>query len=142
MLWYVANSTAVAKEFGFRHGDVIQEWMWDEDVDDALRADIQDLTGEELADEDWDGAPDGAIIWWRDGDDEDTLSDTIVDASAVLDDDAPFWILTPKTGRPGAASSFTIRNAAKTAGMNIEQPLTVSPNWIAVRLLHFGGREH
>lgn len=142
MLCDVANSTAIAKELGFQHGDVVQEWMWDDDVDDSIRQSIQDETGEEIADEDWDGGPDGAIIWWRDGDDEDTLSDTIVDASTVLDDDAPFWILTPKPGREGAASSFTIRSAAKTAGMNIEQPLTISQNWIAIRLLRFGGHEN
>lgn len=137
----MARTTAIAKELGFEKGDVVQEWMWDDDVDDSIRTSIENVTGEELADEDWDGAPDGAIIWWRDGDDEDTLSDTIVDATQMLDDNAPIWIITPKAGRTGAASSFTIRNAAQTAGMNIEQPLSASDNWNAIRLLHYGGRE-
>ena len=36
-------------------------------------AKIEELTGEELVDEDYDSAVDGVIIWWRDGDDEDDL---------------------------------------------------------------------
>ena len=77
------NQTASdnAEEFGFQAGDLVQEWLWDDDVDDSIRAKIEELTGEELVDEDYDSAVDGVIIWWRDGDDEDELSDTIVDAA-------------------------------------------------------------
>lgn len=83
------NQTASdnAEEFGFHAGDLVQEWLWDDDVDDSIRAKIEELTGEELVDEDYDSAVDGVIIWWRDGDDEDELADTIVDAYAVLGDD-------------------------------------------------------
>ncbi len=73
-----------------------------------------------------------------DGDDEDELSDTIVDAYAVLGDDGPLWVLTPKPGRPGAASSSTVQSAAKTAGMNAATPLTVSGDWNGIRLRAFG----
>ena len=75
------NQTASdnAEEFGFHAGDLVQEWLWDDDVDDSIRAKIEELTGEELVDEDYDSAVDGVIIWWRDGDDEDELADTIVD---------------------------------------------------------------
>lgn len=33
------NQTASdnAEEFGFRTGDLIQEWLWDDDVDDTIR---------------------------------------------------------------------------------------------------------
>ena len=100
------NQTASqnAEEFGFEPGDIVQEWLWDDDVDDSIRAQIEELTGEDLVDEDYDSAVDGVIVWWRDGDDEDELSDTIVDAYAVLGNDGPLWVLTPKPGRPGAAS--------------------------------------
>ncbi len=131
------NQTASdnAEEFGFRTGDLIQEWLWDDDVDDTIREKIETLTGEELVDEDYDSAVDGVIIWWRDGDDEDALSDTIVDAYAVLGQDGPFWVLTPK---PGAPASNTVQNAAKTAGMNASTPLTVSDDWNGIRLRAFG----
>ena len=66
------NQTASdnAEEFGFQAGDLVQEWLWDDDVDDSIRAKIEELTGEELVDEDYDSAVDGVIIWWRDGDPE------------------------------------------------------------------------
>ena len=107
-------------------------------VDDSIRAQIEELTGEDLVDEDYDSAVDGVIVWWRDGDDEDELSDTIVDAYAVLGNDGPLWILTPKPGRPGAASSSPVQSAAQTAGMNAATPLTVSSDWNGIRLRAFG----
>ena len=78
------NQTASqnAEEFGFEPGDIVQEWLWDDDVDDSIRAQIEELTGEDLVDEDYDSAVDGVIVWWRDGDDEDELSDTIVARAA------------------------------------------------------------
>ena len=137
---FTVNETASqnGEEFGFQSGDIVQEWLWDDDVDDSVRAKIEDLTGEDLVDEDYDSAVDGAIVWWRDGDDEDELSDTIVDAYSVVGDDGPFWVLTPKPGRTGAASSSTVQSAAKTAGMNAATPLTVSPDWNGIRLRAFG----
>ena len=134
------NETASqnAEEFGFHSGGIIQEWLWDDDVDEGIRTKIEKLTGTELVDEDYDSAVDGVIIWWRDGDDEDGLADTIVDAYAVLGDDGPLWVLTPKPGRAGAPSSSTVPSAAKTAGMNAAVPLTVSHDWNGVRLRAFG----
>ena len=134
------NQTASdnTEEFGFHTGDLIQEWLWDDDVDDTIREKIETLTGEELVDEDYDSAVDGVIIWWRDGDDEDALSDTIVDAYAVLGQDGPFWVLAPKPGRSGAPAANTVQNAAKTAGMNASTPLTVSDDWNGIRLRAFG----
>jgi hypothetical protein len=137
---FIVNETASqnAEEFGFHSGDTIQEWLWDDDVDDSIRTKIEALTGQELVDEDYDSAVDGVIIWWRDGDDEDALADTIVDASSVLGNDGPLWVLTPKPGRPGAASANVVLSAAKTAGMNGLTPLTVAPDWNGVRLRAFG----
>lgn len=134
------NQTASdnAEEFGFRQGGLVQEWLWDDDVDDSIREKIEKLTNEDLVDEEYDSAVDGAIIWWRDGDDEDELSDTIVDAYAVLGDDGPLWVLTPKPGREGAPSPSTVQNAAKTAGMNAATPLTVSDDWNGILLRAFG----
>lgn len=99
---FTVNETASqnGEEFGFQSGDIVQEWLWDDDVDDSVRAKIEDLTGEDLVDEDYDSAVDGAIVWWRDGDDEDELSDTIVDAYSVVGDDGPFWVLTPSPAGP------------------------------------------
>jgi hypothetical protein len=131
-----------AAEFGFESEDIVQEWLWDDDVDEELRNGIAGITGTDLVDEDYDGVADGVILWWRDGDDEDELADTIVDAETTRDEEAPFWIVTPKPGREGAASPFTIQNAAKNSGMNVLTPVTVSANWNGVRLVSFGkGRQ-
>lgn len=134
------NQTAIqhAEEFGFKSGDIVQEWLWDDDVDDGIRERIVDVTGEDLVDEEYDEPVDGVIIWWRDGDDEDALSDTIVDAYAVLGDDGPLWVLLPKPGRSGAPSANTVQSAAKTAGMNAATPLTVNADWNGVQLRAFG----
>ena len=43
-------------------GDLIQEWLWDDDVDDTIREKIETLTGEELVDEDNDSAVDGSSL--------------------------------------------------------------------------------
>lgn len=142
--WYadvVAEMTTKrAEEFDFHQGFIVQEWLWDDDVDNdgTIRQMIENSTGEELVDEDYDGPVDGVIIWWRDGDEEDDLADTIVDASTSLEDEAPVWVLTPKPGRTGAPSPGTLPNAAKTAGMNVAMPITISSDWNATRLRAFG----
>jgi hypothetical protein len=134
------NETASknAEEFGFHEGDIVQEWLWDDDVSETIREKIMDLTGQDLVDEDYASAVDGVIIWWRDGDDEDDLADTIVDAYSVVGEDGPLWIITPKPGRSGAPGSNTVQSAAKTAGMNAATPLTVSEDWNGIRLRAFG----
>ena len=55
---FTVNETASqnGEEFGFQSGDIVQEWLWDDDVDDSVRAKIEDLTGEDLVDEDYDSA--------------------------------------------------------------------------------------
>lgn len=132
------TASGQAEEFGFHSGDIVQEWLWDDDVDDSIRQQIESLTDEELVDEDYDSAVDGAIIWWRDGDDEDALADTIVDAYTVVDEDGPLWVLTPKPGRSGAAGAGIIQSAAKTAGMNATTLLSLTHDWNGLLLCPFG----
>ena len=121
------NQTASqnAEEFGFEPGDIVQEWLWDDDVDDSIRAQIEELTGEDLVDEDYDSAVDGVIVWWRDGDDEDELSDTIVDAYAVLGNDGPLWILTPKPGRPGPSARTGTASACAHSARAADKPQSI-----------------
>ena len=67
---------------GFKDGDLIQEFGYDDDVDFDLRDDIEDLTGSELLDEDDHEVVDAAILWWRAGDGD--LVDTLVDSLTTL----------------------------------------------------------
>lgn len=140
----MVNTTSVqASELGFMKDDIIQEWLWDDDVDESIREAICATTCQDLVDEDYDGAVDGSILWWRDGDDEDALTDDLVDAEAALEPSAPFWIFNLKPGREGAASPVVIQNAAKNAGLTPSKPASLNNDWNAIRLIPFGaGRQH
>ena len=122
--------------FGFLPGYVVQEFGWDEDVDQALREAIEDHTGNELADEDHDEVTDGVIVWWREGDGD--LVDSLVDAQTVLEDGASIWVLNVKAGRDGHISHNDIQDAANTAGMNTMSTLSVAEDWTATKVANRG----
>ena len=121
--------------FAFKTGQVIQEFGWDDDTDEELRAAIQSSTGTELVDEYHDDVADAAIVWWRSDDGDVTdLTDQLVDAQTVLDDSAHVWLLTPKPGRPGHVAPSDIAEAASTAGMHATSSLSVAPDWSVTKL--------
>jgi hypothetical protein len=123
----------VAGKLGFKDGDLIQEFGYDEDVDFDLRADIEDLTGSELLNEEDQDAVDAAILWWRDGDGD--LVDALVDSLTMLDDGGVVWVLTPKSGRDGYVPPSDIQEAAPTAGLHVTTSAGVSDDWAAARLV-------
>jgi hypothetical protein len=97
-----ATSVNVAEKLGFKNGDLIQEFGYDDDVDFDLREDIEDLTGSELLDEDDHDVADAVIFWWRDGDGD--LVDSLMDSLTTLSENGVVWVLTPKSGRAGYVS--------------------------------------
>ena len=48
------DAPGYAGKLGIQRGQVVQEWGWDEDTDDDIRADAEDACGGELLDEDTD----------------------------------------------------------------------------------------
>jgi hypothetical protein len=128
-----ATSVNVAEKLGFKNGDLIQEFGYDDDVDFDLRDDIEDLTGSELLDEDEHDVVDAAILWWR-ADDGD-LVDTLVEPLTTLREGGVIWVLTPKSGRPGYVSPADIQDAAPTAGLHVTTSAGVSKDWSATRLV-------
>ena len=121
--------------FGLKAEQVVQEFGWDDDTDDALRAAIEAATGTELVDETYDDVVDAALVWWRSDDGDVTdLTDQLVDAQTVLDDGAHVWLLTPKSGRDGHVAPSDIAEAATTAGMQTTSSLSVAPDWSATKL--------
>ena len=50
---------------GFQPGEIVQEFYYDDDVDETLRDNIETRLGTQLVDEDDRDVSDGAIIWWR-----------------------------------------------------------------------------
>lgn len=120
---------------GFRSGQVVQEWGYDEDVDPRLRADVEAATGTELVDEDYGDVTDGAILWWREEDgDVSDLADTLVDAQANLDNGGLIWVLSPKSGRPGHVQPRDVEEAASTAGLHATTAVAAAPRWSGIRL--------
>ncbi len=124
-------SSPVAR-LGFSVGQVVQEFGYDDDVDEELRAAVQAVTGTGLVDENYDDVTDVALIWWRDGDGD--LADALVDAQTVLDDGGPVWVLTPKAGRPGQVDHGELEEAATTAGLHAMTTFAIAPEWSATKL--------
>jgi hypothetical protein len=123
----------VAGKLGFKPGDLIQEFGYDEDVDFDLRADIEDLVGTELLTEDDHDVVDAVILWWRDGDGD--LVDALVDSLTTLNEGGMVWVLTPKSGRDGYVPPNEIQEAAPTAGLHATSSAGVSEDWAATRLV-------
>jgi hypothetical protein len=127
-----AAGSNVAARLGFKSGDLIQEFGYDEDVDLDLRDAIEDVVGSELLDEDEHDVVDGVVVWWRDGDGD--LVDMLVDAQTTLDDQGVIWLLTPKQGRDGYVPPVEVQESAPTAGLHSTSTAGVSKDWHATRL--------
>ncbi|ASR54809.1 DUF3052 domain-containing protein [Cellulomonas sp. CW35] len=121
-----------AARLGFAAGQVIQELGYDDDVDEGLRESIEAITGAEMVDEEYDDVTDGAVIWFREDDGD--LTDYLVDAMTVLEDNGPIWVLSPKSGRPGHVSHSDIEEAATTSGLHAMSTFAIAPDWSATRL--------
>src|SRR5690242_7466938 len=102
----------MAARMGFRPSQVVQEFGYDDDVDDDLRLAIETLTGNELLDEESQDVVDAALHWWREGDGD--LVDALVDALTNLADGGVIWLLTPKSGRDGHVEPSEIDEAGPT----------------------------
>ncbi|MDR0433383.1 MAG: DUF3052 domain-containing protein [Bifidobacteriaceae bacterium] len=127
-----ATAADLAGSFGFVSGQWVQELGYDDDVDFDLREAIEALTGTELVDEDWGDVTDGTIVWWRDGDGD--LTDTLINALAILEEGGVVWVLTPKAGRSGYVAPGEIAMAASTAGLHATSSVSVAPEWAGTRL--------
>ncbi|HEX4100473.1 MAG TPA: DUF3052 domain-containing protein [Pseudonocardiaceae bacterium] len=122
----------VAERLGIETDMIVQELGWDEDVDDDVRAAIEEVIGGDLLDEDSDEVVDVVLLWWRDQDGD--LVDTLVDARTPLADNGVIWVLTPKTGRHGHVEPSDLAEAAPTVGLAQMSNLSVSEDWSATRL--------
>jgi len=128
-----AGSTGVAERLGIEPGMVVQEIGWDEDVDDDVRADIEERIGSDLLDEDADDVVDVVLLWWREEDGD--LVDALMDAMGPLADTGVIWVLTPKTGRDGHVEPSEIAEAVPTAGLSQTSSVSVGADWAATRLV-------
>ncbi|MDD7384268.1 MAG: DUF3052 family protein [Actinomycetaceae bacterium] len=129
------------KSFDFAKGSVVQEFGYDDDVNNSVRQQIETMTGQALVDEDYDDIADGAIAWWRaeDGDTDD-LADLFLDVRDNLDSPAsPVWLMIPGPQSEGHVRAAEIEEAADAAGL-ISTTTIPAGGWIAVRIAARGER--
>jgi Protein of unknown function (DUF3052) len=122
-----------AARLGFQPGQVVQEIGYDDDVDQELREAIEEITGQDLVDEDYDDVADAVVLWFRDEDGD--LTDALVDAIGLLEDGGIIWLMTPKTGRDGYVEPSDISEAAQTAGLSQTKSVSVAKDWAGARMV-------
>jgi hypothetical protein len=127
-----ADTQNAGGRLGLTRGDVVQEFGWDEDVDDDLRIQIEDTVDGDLVDGDYGNVVDAVLMWWREGDGD--LVDALVDALTDLADGGVIWLLTPKVGRPNEVEAADITEAAPIAGLAVTTTMAISADWTATRL--------
>ena len=127
-----ATNGSVAK-LGFVSGQGVQEFGWDEDVDDELRLAIEAVTGGELEDEESTDVADAVLMWWREEDGD--LVDALVDALTNLADRGFVVLMTPKAGREGHVDASDVEEAALTAGLHTSGTVNACADWAGTRLV-------
>jgi hypothetical protein len=127
-----AAEKSMASRMSLRTGQAVQEFGYDDDVDEELRAAIEELTGTKIADEEAQDVVDAVLLWWRDGDGD--LVDTLVDTLPNLAEGGVIWLLTPKSGRPGHVEPSDVEDAAPTAGLHATSTISACQDWTGTRL--------
>ncbi|MEU4212705.1 DUF3052 domain-containing protein [Streptomyces sp. NPDC026206] len=130
---HAEERTNPAARLGFQPGQVVQEIGFDDDVDQELREAIEEITGQDLVDEDYDDVADAVVLWFRDEDGD--LTDALVDAIGLLEDGGIIWLMIPKTGRDGYVEPSDVSEAAQTAGLSQTKSISVAKDWVAARLV-------
>lgn len=125
--------TNLAVRLGFQPDQVVQEIGYDDDVDQELREAIEEATGTELVDEDYDDVADAVVLWFREDDGD--LTDALVDALAYMEEGGSILLLTPKTGRDGYVEPSEIGEAATTAGLSQTKSINAGKDWNGSRLI-------
>lgn len=131
-----AIDEGIVARLGLAHGQVIQEFGFDDDADGRLREAIQDATGEELVDEDYGDVTDGVLVWFRDGDDD--LADLLMDVQSLLDDGGCVWLLTPKAGTTGHVLPGDVQESSSVAGLHATSTFVVGEGWSCTQLVEKG----
>ncbi|GHG73106.1 DUF3052 domain-containing protein [Streptomyces griseocarneus] len=130
---HAEERTNPAARLGFQPGQVVQEIGYDDDVDQELREAIEEITGQDLVDEEYDDVADAVVLWFRDDDGD--LTDALVDAIGCLEDGGDIWLMTPKTGRDGYIEPSDINEASQTAGLSQTKSISVAKDWTGTRMV-------
>ena len=126
-----STGTAAVERLGFAPDQVVQEFGWDDDVDEAFRSAVEQACGAEIEDDEYTGAADAVLLWFRaeDGD----LGDALVDMVGVLDEGGFVVLLTPRGEDEVDASD--IDEAAVTTGLHLSGTFNAADGWRAHKLV-------
>jgi hypothetical protein len=127
-----SSGAGVVERLGFARDHVVQEFGYDADVDDDFRFAVEDVCGAEMEDDDYTGAADAVLLWFRQDDGD--LGDALVDMVGVLGDGGFVVLLTPKNGG-GEVDPSDIDEAAVTAGLHLAGTFNASAGWRAHKLV-------
>ena len=118
---------------GLKPGMVVQELGWDEDVDDEVRASIENAIDADMVDGDHGDVVDMVLLWWRDDDGD--LVDALVDSLTDLVRGGAIWLVSPKVGRPGEVDPSDVAESAPIAGLSTTTTVAVGKDWTGTRLV-------
>jgi hypothetical protein len=127
------EETNLAVRLGFQPDMVVQEIGYEDDVDQEIREAIEQATGTELVDENYDDVADAVILWFREDDGD--LTDALVDAIASMAEGGSILLLTPKSGVDGYVEPSTISEASITAGLSQTKSINAAARWNGSRLI-------
>lgn len=128
-----AATKGLVAKLGFAAGQVVQEFGYDEDVDDDFRLAIEAVCGSELEDEDYADVADAVVLWWREDDGD--LIDALVDGLPNLAEGGFIVLLTPKAGRVGHVDASDIQESTLTAGLHASGSTNAAREWNGNRLV-------
>jgi hypothetical protein len=128
----MSTTTDLVARLGFQPGQVVQEFNYADNSDQELREAVEEFTGGDLVDEEYDGVADAAIMWFRDEDGD--LADALVDATGTIVDGAPICLVTPRAGRDGYIEPSVMQEAVMTAGLQQAGSTDAGKDWTGLRL--------
>jgi len=127
------GSAAAVAKLGFKSGQIVIEFGYDDDVDADFRTEVESAVGGALEDEAYDGVVDAVLLWWRDG--EGDLTDELVDALTMVEDGGFIALLTPGMRRSDRVDAPDVQEACTTSGLTASGAVPVGPDWQAQRLV-------
>lgn len=128
-----AADRGFAARLGLQRGQVVQELGWSDQVDDQIRAAIEDAVDGDLLDEEADDVADVVMVWWREDDGD--IVDALVDALTNLAERGAVMLFTPKAGRDGHVPPADVVEAALAAGLHSTSTVSAGQDWSATRLV-------
>ena len=121
-----------AARLGFKPGQIVIEFGYDEDVDEDFRESVEGIIGSALEDEDYDGVVDVVLLWWREGDGD--LADELMDALTTMEDGGFIALLTPGARRDDRVAAHDVQEACTTCSLTASGAVALG-DWVGQRLV-------